>query len=119
MSEIPEIKREVASLELGGLEIAGDYKHLHADSFFVGLSSTNDSEQKLVISVFENQLIPLTEPNGEIGVRFSQRAVATFVSNAQAARLLHSALTAAIADLEPRDPAKAAQPTQPNLPPQG
>lgn len=119
MSGTPDIKKDTTTLELGKLELASDYRQIHADSFFVGLASTNDAEQKLVISVFENQLIPLTEEDGDIGVRFSQRAVATFVTNAHAARLLHSALSAAIADLGPPDISKIALPPLPEIPPRG
>lgn len=103
MTEQEEFRRETSELRLSPLELAHDYKHVRADSYFVGIAAMSEADRRLVVSVFENQIEPAMNEQGEVGARFVRKAVATFVSDVAATRELHAALTAALADIDADD----------------
>lgn len=95
----PEFAKETEQLQLGQIELANDYRHLHADAFFVGLADLRKGNPSVIVSVVENQIVPAPGPQGTIGARFVRRGIATLVADVEAARDLHAALGAALADL--------------------
>lgn len=93
---------ELQKVDLEPIELANDFKYLRVDSLTLGLVGSGPDDERLILSVFENQVEPFAPPAGEDGIRYVRRALATLSIHPSCARSLLNMLTIAVTDIERR-----------------